>query len=328
MPEASDLPELPDMDQMGQTDATPAAEVTGSHTGDELEEILARLVAAGIDRPAALAQLLGVDETFIGRPSRALLRSGIVETDAAGGLHLTPRGEAWLQLSSDAVAAEPFADVSALELPALEPLPPALEPVPERTSKKARRALFGLRLPRQLSGAHLFGRHPFGALGPQPTVARSLGVRLAWLPAPVRNLPRLAAHRRVALVGASALLVIVAGKTGLYSFGGPPGVAAQAARAQVTATATPWTIADLSTPARPTPTLDSTRWMVVQHTNGLGLVLRPAPASTARVILLEEGARLRITGGSVEQDGHAWLPVTSADGASGWVAGEFLAPAR
>ena len=68
--------------------------------------------------------------------------------------------------------------------------------------------------------------------------------------------------------------------------------------------------------------------MVVQHTNGLGLVLRPEPASSARVTLLQDGARLRVTGSSVQQGGHAWLPVTSTSGASGWVADEFLVPDR
>ena len=68
--------------------------------------------------------------------------------------------------------------------------------------------------------------------------------------------------------------------------------------------------------------------MVVQHTNGLGLVLRPEPASASRVMLLQDGAQLRVTGESVEKSGHAWLPVASSNGATGWVAGEFLAPLK
>jgi hypothetical protein len=305
------MAELPETAPGGEIEAVPPGqdETCGGWRG--LEETLARLVGAGIDQPATLAQQLGVDEAYIGRPRRALLREGLLAADAAGALHLTPRGESWLHLAAGAAAAEPAADSSDIELPTLEPLPPPLEPVPERTPTKARRRVFGLRLPPRL--AHVRLTQPWGVRVPHPS----------WV-----RLPRLVLHRRVALIGASALLIVVAGRAGLYSLGTPTGAAALAARPHVTATATPWTIADLSTPARATPTPDADRWMVVQHTNGLGLLLRPAPASTARVVLLEDGARLHVTGGSVEQDGHTWLPVTSADGASGWVASEFLAPAR
>ena len=92
----------------------------------------------------------------------------------------------------------------------------------------------------------------------------------------------LVVRRRLALVGASALLIIVAGKTGLYSFGSASATAAQAPFANVKATATPWKIADLTTPPPPTSTPDAARWMVVQHTNGLGLVLRPTGLHRAR----------------------------------------------
>ena len=248
---------------------------------------------------------------------RALLRVGIVAADATGALHLTPRGEAWLQLPPVALA--PVVEASIPALPELDPLPTALEPLPERspkTSKRKRGPKLGFGLPR---------------------------AALAWtrvLPAPLRRLrvpgvrlpgfvpSGLVVRRRLALVGASALLIIVAGKTGLYSFGSASATAAQAPFANVKATATPWKIADLTTPPPPTSTPDAARWMVVQHTNGLGLVLRPEPASTARVTLLQDGARLRVTGNSVEQGGHAWWPVTSPSGASGWVAGEFVAPDR
>src|SRR3954452_22423717 len=80
-----------------QTSPPPAvsAPALGQHESPgELEGILARLVAADITQPAVLAQLLGVDEPFIGRPQRGLLRGGIVAADATGALHLTPRGEA------------------------------------------------------------------------------------------------------------------------------------------------------------------------------------------------------------------------------------------
>jgi hypothetical protein len=68
------------------------------------------------------------------------------------------------------------------------------------------------------------------------------------------------------------------------------------------------------------------QWVMVNHTNGVGLVLRPAPATSARILTLAEGARLRVTGDPVQQAGRAWLPVASQNGKTGWVASEFVAP--
>jgi hypothetical protein len=65
--------------------------------------------------------------------------------------------------------------------------------------------------------------------------------------------------------------------------------------------------------------------VVVKHTNGLGLVLRPVPGSTARILTLAEGARLRVTGEPVQQAGRVWVPIISASGKTGWVASEFVA---
>ncbi len=207
----------------------------------ELEDTLARLVAADITRPAALAQLLGVDEAFIGRPRRALLRVGIVAADASGTLHLTPRGQAWLGLPS--VAHAPVIESGVRALPELDPLPPALEPVAERSPKTSKRKpgpKLGFRLPRAaLAWTRVL-----------PAPLRGMRIPSVRLPGFVPS--GLVVRRRLALVGASALLIIVAGKTGLYSFGSTSATAAQAPHAEVKATATPWKIADLSTPPPPT----------------------------------------------------------------------------
>jgi hypothetical protein len=130
------------------------------------------------------------------------------------------------------------------------------------------------------------------------------------------------------VIGGSAVLVVVAGELGLYG-SARPGQTPQAASAPapaatvpVAGSATPAPVAIASVPTR----VAAENWMVVQHTNGLGLVLRPTPASEARVLLLQEGARLHVTGSAVQQAGRAWLPVTSSNGTSGWVASEFLVP--
>jgi hypothetical protein len=154
-----------------------------------------------------------------------------------------------------------------------------------------------------------------------------LAVRL-----PTSFTPRLVLDRRVAVVGAMTMVVALVGHLGLYSLGRmgqTPSLVPPPVNAAGLATPTPFAlvVAPPST-ATPAPAAAADRWMVVDHTNGLGLVLRPEPASNARVQLLKEGARLRVTGTSVEQSGHQWLPVTSTTGASGWVAGEFLAPER
>ncbi len=286
----------------------------GVQATGELEEILARLVAAGIEQPAALATLLGVEEVHIGRPRRALLRHGIVAADAIGALHVTPRGEAWLRLPA---AHAPQTTAPVLDLPALEPLPPPLEPLAASGPRRRSTATRGGWPALDLQG-------PIRRLRIVRTRLSSVRLSIGRLPRGWPRPPRLFPRRWIALLGASALLVFVAGETGFYSFGrgGHAGELAAPVEARALATATPFAIAEL-----PTPTPGAERWMVVQHTNGLGLVLRPAPASTARLLLLQDGARLRVTGESVEQAGHAWLPVTAANGTSGWVAGEFLAPA-
>ena len=79
--------------------------------------------------------------------------------------------------------------------------------------------------------------------------------------------------------------------------------------------------------ATPVPGPPTEQWLLVQHTDGLGLVLRPSPGSPERVLTLQEGARLRVIGDPVEQAGRSWLPVASPGGKSGWVA-ETSSPRR
>ena len=234
--------EAPALGQSEATDEQEALALGQDEMPGELEDILARLVAADIAQPAVLARLLGVDEAFIARPRRTLLRVGILAANATGSLRLTPRGQAWLQ--SPAAAPAPVVAPSMPALPELDPLPPALEPVAERspkTSKRTQGPKLGFGLPRAVSAWR------------RAVPAPLRGVRIPSVRLPGFVPSGLVVRRRLALVGASALLIIVAGKTGLYSFGSASATAAQAPHADVKATATPWKIADLSTPA-PTST--------------------------------------------------------------------------
>jgi hypothetical protein len=128
--------------------------------------------------------------------------------------------------------------------------------------------------------------------------------------------------RRGLLAAAGAATVVLAGvRLGLPSSG------SGAVAAGADARPTPHLIV-LATP-EPEPPLSVTtdEWLEVRHTEGLGVVLRTAPASTDRLLLLPEGARIKRTGAPVQQAGRAWLPVVSPTGKSGWVAGDFVVPA-
>jgi hypothetical protein len=147
-------------------------------------------------------------------------------------------------------------------------------------------------------------------------VAHSVSGALARAPRP--KMPTLV-RRAASAAGALALLAVLV-DAGLsvvsYTHQSPLAVPPPASALAPVAVPTPVLV--------PTPTVE--HWMVVGRTNGLGLVLRPAPASPARVLLLQEGARVRVTGSAVQQGGHAWAPVTTSNGTSGWVASEYLAP--
>jgi hypothetical protein len=125
------------------------------------------------------------------------------------------------------------------------------------------------------------------------------------------------AGRRIAAGAAAALVLMLAAQVGLPTV--TPAAEQTAATAPVPIAVPPPAV---STVAEPPPE----RWVTVQRTEGVGLVLRPSPGSTARVLTLQEGARVRVTGDPVQQAGRVWLPVTSQSGKTGWVAGEFVAP--
>ena len=73
------------------------------------------------------------------------------------------------------------------------------------------------------------------------------------------------------------------------------------------------------------PTPDRLR---VAGTDGQGVNLRAGPSLTAsRVKTVPEGALLSTTGDTRQADGHTWWNVRDAQGANGWVAAEFVAPA-
>jgi hypothetical protein len=141
-----------------------------------------------------------------------------------------------------------------------------------------------------------------------------------------QRLPRLGvrtptfSRRSLAAVAGSAAVLMVGARVGV-----PVGFWSPAPSSVVQAAATP---PRAPTPAAtPAPGPPTEHWLLVQHTDGLGLVLRPAPGSPERVLTLQEGARLRVIGDPVEQAGRSWLPVASPSGKSGWVAGDFVAPA-
>jgi hypothetical protein len=68
---------------------------------------------------------------------------------------------------------------------------------------------------------------------------------------------------------------------------------------------------------------------VVVETEGQGAQLRADPHPEAEVLgLLEEGATVELTGRESEAEERLWREVRAADGLSGWVAADFLAPAE
>ena len=84
------------------------------------------------------------------------------------------------------------------------------------------------------------------------------------------------------------------------------------------------------TPSSPSPVAGPTPEpggrVRVARTDGQGVNLRAEPGtSAARIKSLREGAELEVLGPASESDGRAWRHVrVPADGATGWVADEFL----
>lgn len=65
---------------------------------------------------------------------------------------------------------------------------------------------------------------------------------------------------------------------------------------------------------------------VIVNTDALNL--RSAAGTSAPVVkVLATGTALTVTGGPTSADGYTWYQVKTADGTSGWGAGEYLAPA-
>jgi hypothetical protein len=137
--------------------------------------------------------------------------------------------------------------------------------------------------------------------------------------------PRIPAARRVVALTAAAVVGVTAARLAgptWPSTGNALPVGASAGHDDAQRVA----IEPQATPEPAAPSTRSERWVIVSHTNGVGLVLRPAPATSARILTLADGARLRITGEPVQQAGRAWLPVASQSGRTGWVASDFVAP--
>src|SRR5581483_1946891 len=63
----------------------------------------------------------------------------------------------------------------------------------------------------------------------------------------------------------------------------------------------------------------------VTGTGGTGVTLRDAPSTTGRRLgVVPEGSRLTVIGDDVQASGHTWRNVKTANGQTGWVAGEFV----
>ena len=65
----------------------------------------------------------------------------------------------------------------------------------------------------------------------------------------------------------------------------------------------------------------------VAGTDGSGVTLREKPSATARrLTVVPEGARLVVIGEDTQAEGRTWRNVKSTNGATGWVAAQFVRP--
>jgi len=79
----------------------------------------------------------------------------------------------------------------------------------------------------------------------------------------------------------------------------------------------------------PDRAVSATAQAIVVETNGQGARVRSAPSPDAAVLaLLDEGAVVDLTGEEQEVNGVVWIGVRAANGAGGWVAGDYLAAAE
>lgn len=309
-----------------------------------LEQVLGRLVEAGITDAQDLAPALGLQSHHVGRPLRKLTLAGVLEPEPSGKLRVTPRGRAWLGIEPTPTTPEPAVVPERSAEPRL--LPPQIAAEMDRTAVGADVGRVPPAAVHWADGWTRLGiavariREALGSVRmvmPVVRIARPK-VRLAMptvrLAAPIvgRRGPNLtnlrltvdgvelsgSRARRMAAATASVLVVMILIRMALPAV--PVGAGA------IHDDARPLTDEAVATPRPAATSTPSDRWVTVNHTNGLGLVLRPAPASTARNLTLAEGARLRVTGEPVQQAGRVWLPVVSQSGKTGWVASEFVAP--
>lgn len=91
-------------------------------------------------------------------------------------------------------------------------------------------------------------------------------------------------------------------------------------------TLTPSPTPDLATPP---PTLTQGFYAVVTNTGGVGVIVRGGPGtSQASLRVAEEGTLGLVLAGPQPQDGLIWWQLRLEDnGAEGWIAADFLAPA-
>ncbi len=303
----------------------------------QLERTLGRLVEAGIARTDDLALLLGLDTQHIARPLRKLTLAGVLHRDPSDSLQLTPSGRAWLGVELRSKVAEPLLYPERAPGPRLLPLRSAsvdIVRIPaDSEAELDQRAEQGAgwKPPRiTLAGVRIALARPRIALFRVQLAVPGLQIALARVQI---ALPRVhlspSSCRRLAAVAASAAVVVIGVHVGPAAQGltiDAPILGAPAAHDDPTASATSPAAAPVPTLAR-VASVPPDRWMVVQHTDGLGLVLRPTPASTTRIVTLKEGARVRVTGDTVQKAGRVWIPVASLTGKTGWVAGDFVAPA-
>jgi hypothetical protein len=68
-------------------------------------------------------------------------------------------------------------------------------------------------------------------------------------------------------------------------------------------------------------------YAAVANTDNVGVSLRGGPSTdNIRLLLIPEGAAIRVVGGPEEGSGLIWWQVQVDDGTEGWVAGDFLLP--
>jgi hypothetical protein len=307
-----------------------------------LEQRLGRLIDAGIADGGDLASALGLQAQHVGRPLTKLTLAGVLEREPSGDLRVTPAGRTWLSIEATPGPPELVSPPERSAAPRLLLAQVAVDEDPdvERVQGAEDRAA-----PDVGGGKVAVARSHEGWTPPRivARVRKTLGsVRRAMPEVPVAMpafrlvWPRVqltvedralstSTVRRIAAMTASAVVLLTAVRLAVPAWPStsnalPIGVG------EVHEDAPPVANAPVATPPRPTPAnTPSERWVIVSHTNGVGLVLRPAPAANARILTLADGARLRITGQSVQQAGRAWLPVASQSGKTGWVASDFVA---